>query len=143
MSKRELAYQNHILDSYSNSGGFGKKWATDMQKGNPDLIVSIPNFGAHLAEVKHLPQFAAMGEINNPMRPKQVDIAKKYLSAGTNVLLFVVSGTQARASKLCAFSPLDEKISFEKCPAKIGYEVSKKFDINWLLHCYSVKYGWK
>lgn len=140
--QRELAYQNHIIDSYKNQNGLAKKWATEMQKGNPDLVCSIDGYGAHLAEVKHIPNFQNMRIIKNPMRPKQIQVCREFIKAGSNVVLYVIAGEDTLKSKLYAFDPMQEHIYHEVACAS-EYERSKKYDIRAILHQYTLMHGWK
>jgi len=140
--QRELAFQNHIIDSYKHQGGLAKKWATEMQKGNPDLICSIDGYGAHFAEVKHIPDFESKRVIKNPMRPKQVQVCRDFIKAGSNVLLYVVSGTDTLNSKLYVFDPMQEHIYHEvACAAP--YVKGEKYDIRLVLYQYALMHGWK
>ena len=109
MSRRELTFQSHIIDTYKLEGGTGRKWASEWQKGPPDLVLSCPVVGTHLAEVKHHPTFSVHRAIQNPMTPKQISVAEEYIKAGSHVFLFLVSGNHARDAALHVYKPLITK----------------------------------
>lgn len=48
----EIIWQRRIIKSVKNEGGWGRKWATQMTVGVPDLILALPHFGMFCAEVK-------------------------------------------------------------------------------------------
>jgi hypothetical protein len=109
MSNRqvELRFQNHIIDSYAAQKGHACKWASEWQKGKPDLICAIPSFPMHLLEVKHLPDFgpgAKHDRVLNALEPKQRSEAKKYLEGGGVVFAAVIGcSDKAIGSKLGLF----------------------------------------
>lgn len=125
-ARNELLFQNHIIDSYQNLGGNARKWASEWQKGVPDLIATTLQHGLHLVEVKHRPDFGRMS-INNPLEKKQKEICKEYLSSGANVFGMLVSGEKALGSKLYIFDPLCEKI--HPSAPHVQYILGKKFDV--------------
>lgn len=49
---KELTLQRRIIDAAKQAGGWGSKWATQMQAGRPDLILCLPQTGLFVAEVK-------------------------------------------------------------------------------------------
>lgn len=101
----ELKFQDHIIDSYHNHGGHAAKWASEWQKGKPDLICSLPFWGVHLLEVKHLPEFgSAKSMVRNALDTKQRSETKAYLEGGGLVRVAVVAfDTHANKSKLGLF----------------------------------------
>lgn len=105
--KAELKFQDHIIASYRYQGGYARKWASDMQVGVPDLIAALPDFGCHLAEVKHRPDWALDGQVRaNPLDAAQARMARKYIEGGSLVLGYVIIGTSnALGSTLVAFDP--------------------------------------
>lgn len=106
MSRNELRFQNHIIDTYKIEGGTGKKWASEWAVGNPDLILSCSGVGVHLAEVKHRPTFTLSRPILNPMAKKQISVAREYVASGGLVFLYIVSGEIAVKSQLHIFDSL-------------------------------------
>lgn len=142
MARRELAFQNHIIDSYGFGGGYAKKWASEWQKGVPDLICSLPEQGMHLAEVKHVPNFGPNSDIQNPMTDKQRDTAKNFQAAGARVLLYVVAGEDTRKCVLYAFPSHMSRI-FGRSPAWVPYRLGHKFDVNVLFNYYKDHFGMK
>lgn len=106
MARTELKYQKHIIDSYGLCDGFAAKWASEWQKGPPDLICSVPAFGCHLVEVKHLPDFGNKRiTIKNPMTEMQQKWARDYKNAGTKVFLAIVRGHDALTSQITYVDP--------------------------------------
>ena len=101
----ELKFQDHIIDSYKSCGGHAAKWASEWQKGKPDLICSLPFWGVHLLEVKHLPEFGSVkSSVRNAMDTKQRSEARHYLEGGGLVRAAVVAfDTHANKSKLGLF----------------------------------------
>lgn len=133
MTRRiELQFQNHIIDSYKNQNGFAKKWATEWQTGNPDLICSIGDYGLHLAEVKHAPNFKESSKILNPLRPKQVQVCKSFINSGALVMAYIVGGEKAVGSVLYAFDPLSKYIRGDH-PVQVPYAKGEKYDMCALL----------
>ena len=111
MARRELAFQNHIIDSYARWGGFARKWTSEWQKGPPDLVCTHPSLGLHLVEAKHRPSFGNKRIcIRNPLEPKQYDTIKKYIEGGAIVYLAIVRGEKAPASQIAYFNPLQEQL---------------------------------
>jgi hypothetical protein len=49
---RELDLQTRILNEIRDAGGWGRKWASPLQAGVPDLIVHHYTFGTMFIEVK-------------------------------------------------------------------------------------------
>lgn len=91
--KRELSYQNRIIESYSLYEGFARKWATNLYVGMPDLICALPGYGLHLIEVKHHPvDPKKLSTFPDPRTPRQAFAALKYTNAGGEVYLGVVTG---------------------------------------------------
>lgn len=128
--QQELKFQSHILDSYERAGGYGRKWATDLQVGVPDLIASLHGWGTHLIEVKHRPTWDG-DEKSNPLNSKQIQIAKKFYNAGSLVLGAVVVGeTKALGSVLCFFDP---KLDDFKPIIRSMYVMGKGFPIRDML----------
>lgn len=138
MAKKELQFQNHIIDSYKNYGGLAKKWATEMQRGNPDLVCSLGGYGTHLAEVKHEPDFEDKKRIDNPLRPKQIQVCRTFIEAGSMVLAYVISGDNTLNSKLHVFHPLDRTFTFEEHSCWVPYVKGEKYDVRYLLYQYSL-----
>lgn len=101
----ELKFQDHIIDSYKSCGGHAAKWASEWQKGKPDLICSLPFWGVHLLEVKHLPEFGSVRSmVRNALDTKQRSETKAYLDGGGLVRAAVVAfDTHANKSKLGLF----------------------------------------
>lgn len=131
--RRELAHQNHIIDSYKECGGHAAKWASEWQKGKPDLICSTPRLGGHLMEVKHRPDWKRV--CKNLLEPKQIDECKKYLDAGCRVVVGVVRGEKTIKSEMALFDPLSE--TFDPVTAFwVPYVPGKKYNINTLLDKY-------
>ena len=135
MSKRnELAFQNHVMDSYKNGGGYAKKWASEWQKGVPDLIATLPGIGLHLAEVKHRPDFLKSGKIKNPLEPKQKQECRDYMNAGAMVCGLLIAGEKAVGSRLYIFNPTAEEV-FDHDPW-VAYVLGRKYDMADLLVCH-------
>lgn len=139
---RELIFQSHILDSYQRQGGYGRKWASDVQAGQPDLVLAFQGFGSHLMEVKHRPSWTFGREYKNPLTDKQRKVCGDYVDAGGNVLGGVVIGEDARTSTLCLFVvTMTTVLLFEDISSP--YKVSEKYNISFLLNNWSTRYGWK
>ena len=126
MSRNELRFQNHIIDTYKAEGGTGKKWASEWAVGNPDLVLSCPGVGVHLAEVKHRPTFDPARSIQNPMSAKQKQAARDYIEAGGTVFLFIVVGEKAVNSRLCIYDPLKD-CSPESLLAVVPFAMKGKY----------------
>ena len=131
--QKELLFQKHIIDSYVNCGGYAHKWATELSVGNPDLVASLPNFGCHLVEVKHRPDWTER-KYKNPLNDKQGQQARRYIEAGGIALSMVVVGKGSRAidSKLYIFSSLEEQIDLSLA-MHVDYVPSKKFNVDALM----------
>lgn len=130
MARRELMFQNHIIDSYKLLGGYAKKWASDLAVGNPDLVCSIPWRFTHFVEVKHLPTWNGEREIKNPMTPKQIIECRKWAKTKVPVFLGIVTGTKAVESRLYYCHPFDEKVSEFSVYAVSKYVPKEKFDVD-------------
>lgn len=131
--KRELVFQDHIRKSYERQGGYARKWASAWTAGPPDLVCSLPGFGVHLMEVKHLPTWKG-GPINNPMTTLQQGESEKIEAAGGVALLGVVYGSSvARGSFLGLFQSSLETFSLTDAEAVAPYVVGEGFDIRYLL----------
>lgn len=134
MKRTELSFQGHIIDSYKNFGGYAKKWASEWQKGVPDLIASLPGIGLHLAEVKHRPDFLTKGRIANPLEPKQKQECRDFMAAGGMVCGYLVAGEKALGSRLYVFDPLAEEVHDHD--PWVAYVPGKKYDLPDLLVCH-------
>jgi len=126
MSRNELRFQNHIIDTYKIEGGTGKKWASEWTVGNPDLILSCRGVGVHLAEVKHRPTFSPERTIKNPMAAKQQQAARQFIEAGGTVFLFIVVGEKALGSTLLVYDPLKD-CSPETLIATVPFSIKGKY----------------
>lgn len=130
-ARRELKFQDHIVDSYKLAGGHARKWATDLQVGMPDLICSLLVYGCHLVEVKHRPSWKRGGSYANPLTEKQKFECGKYKMAGAKVHGFViVEGTDALGSHLALFDPTTPGVQLLQ---HVPYVAGKKFNIAKLL----------
>lgn len=132
MARRELKYQAHIIESYKKCDGYGARWDNKHVVGPPDLILSVPWFGVHLAEVKHLPTW--IRTIQNPMTDKQQEYARKYLEAGGDVFLYIVrgGGTNVLDAEIALFPPLQESYHPDQ-GHWVKYTPGKGWDIRELL----------
>ncbi len=134
MKRNELAFQGHIIDSYKYFGGYAKKWASELQKGVPDLIATTREHGLHLAEVKHRPEFGKVS-INNPLESKQQLVCREYIEGGSRVFGFLVSGEKAVKSRLYIFDPLCEKLDPKELKW-VPYVIGLKFDVVGLINSF-------
>ncbi len=130
-ARRELKFQDHIVDSYKLAGGHARKWATDLQVGMPDLICSLKGWGIHLVEVKHRPAWKVDQVYGNPLTEKQKFECAKFNNAGGFVYGFVVFGsTDAIGSHMAVFDPTIANIQLFRC---VPYIAGKKYCIRSLL----------
>lgn len=133
--KKELLYQRHIIDSYKMCGGYAAKWATDLSVGKPDLVCALDDFGCHLVEVKHRPDWSMDHHYKNPLTDKQVQAARDYINAGgISVSMVVVGrGSMAIDSKLYVFSSLAPTVCLSHCMF-VEYKPTRKFNVSLLMH---------
>lgn len=126
--KRELAFQTKILESYKLAGGTGDKWNNEWLTGRPDLILSLPEIGGHLMEVKHRPTWERA--IKNPMTPKQREVAARFMDADCLVVLGIVRGGSPTVitSQLALFNPLHD-ILYPDNASWYGWRGKNKFDV--------------
>lgn len=102
--RMELKFQDHIIDSYKNCGGYARKWATDLQVGLPDLCATLPDFGGHWCEVKHRPEWEVGEQYPNPLDKMQALNARRFRAGGALVYGAVVIGSvSAIGSTLVVF----------------------------------------
>lgn len=73
----ELKDQRDIILSLKAQGGYGKKWASAFQVGNPDLICSLPGVGGFLMEVKSITLLEKEHIIDIDISPKLKHEAKQ------------------------------------------------------------------
>ncbi len=134
LRRTELKFQNHIIDSYQNCGGRARKWASEWQKGMPDLICSLPGVGGHLLEVKHEPEFGGIRKvIKNPLAPKQRNEAEKYIAAGCPVFAAIVCcGVLATGTKLALFHPMSDVFYFFE-DQSVPYVAGHGYDMRMLI----------
>lgn len=129
--RKELKFQDHIIDSYKMAGGHARKWATDLQVGMPDLICSLLGYGCHLVEVKHRPSWKVGITYANPLTEKQKFECGKYKMAGAKVHGFViVGGSDALGSQLALFDPTEPHVPLLQ---HVPYVAGKKFNVAKLL----------
>lgn len=142
MSRHELAFQSHIIDSYKLAGGYAQKWASEFQAGKPDLVCCLPGLGVHLLEVKHIPEFGPNGKIvlvKNQLTEKQQQECRRYRDAGGQVWAAVVGmSSYARNSQLALFDH-QQDIWAASDAYWIEYELGKKFDMRALLRANKVQ----
>lgn len=130
-ARRELKFQDHIIDSYKLAGGHARKWATDLQVGMPDLICSLLGYGCHLVEVKHRPAWRPGLVYPNPLTLKQRFEMSKYKGAGAKVHGFAIAGgTDAIGSVLVLFDPTADQVKVDRY---VHYIAGKKFNVAKLL----------
>lgn len=140
--RRELTYQKHIMDSYALQNGRAKKWASEWQKGPPDLVCALPKFGVHLMEVKHRPTWSIGKEYKNPLTDKQLDECRSYWEAGGPVMGGVVIGEKAIRSTLVLFPvQLDTIILLDFLSTE--YKVGLKYNVHKVLSNFRSQYGWR
>ncbi len=132
MARNELAFQTRIVDSYAKCGGFARKWASDMQAGQPDIIACLPEFGVHLTEVKHEPEFGvAMRSIANPMTKLQRLVCQSYEVAGGLVFLSVIGESErAIGSFLYVFPTSVERLVPSGAIWATPYVPGRGYDMN-------------
>jgi hypothetical protein len=131
MKRRELAFQSHVIDSYKSCGGYGRKWATELMVGVPDLICTLPEIGLHLVEMKHRPEWSVDAQYRNPLTPKQKMEALAYVRAGGLAVGYVVvASSEAIGSQLCIFDPTLAEIVTDK---HVPYRPGPKFDVKQLM----------
>ena len=137
MAQHELKYQTHIIKSYKERGGMAERWNNEWVKGPPDLICSIEGWGLHLIEVKHMPTLTKT--VKNPMTPKQLEYATKYIQSKGQVYLGIVRNTGAAKrddrdlatdSELALFNPLSTMIQPSRATwvpytAKLGFDMRR------------------
>jgi hypothetical protein len=125
--RKELKFQDHLIDSYRLVGGHAHKWASEWLIGVPDLVCCLPTIGVHLIEVKHIP-ILSLGQ-KNPMTAKQVYECKRYKDAGGLVFLAVVKGgPEARATQVALFDVSNEKL-YDPLSGWHPYVPGKKYDV--------------
>lgn len=127
----ELKMQNYIIGSYLDCGGFAKKWASDLQAGQPDLIAALPGLGGHLVEVKHRPEWDTRHAPSaNPMEPLQIEMARKFINGGMAVFgLVIVGSSNVIGSYAVPFHPLDVTISWDEGRA-YAYRPGKGYNVS-------------
>lgn len=140
--QRELAFQNHIMDSYALRGGCAKKWASEWQAGPPDLVCAFPGFGAHLMEVKHRPTWTVGKSYKNPLTDKQISVCRDLHKGGATVMGGVVIGEKAIVSQLCLFPITLDTISLVET-LTTPYINKTKYDVEKLLNFWRTQYGWR
>lgn len=143
MARRELVFQNHIIDSYKACGGASHKWATEMSGGKPDLVCHLNADiygwpGSHLTEVKHRPTFGKL-KINNPMTEQQKSFARRWVAAGGEVFLALVSGPKAIQSRLWLFDATLDTIDPVGYSVWVAYQPGIKYDMRHLMRLWKDK----
>lgn len=145
MGRKELRFQSHIIDSYKNWNGYGRKWSSEWTVGVPDLVLSLPLFGGHLAEVKHRPTWDFGKIYKNPLTDKQQEDCEAYHEAQCNVLGMVIIGSdKALGSGLALFHPVPDEIVLDP-RFYVGYSqegIGTKFNIPRLLKAWEAENGW-
>lgn len=144
MSKQrqvELKFQDHLIDSYKHCGGFARKWASEWQVGNPDLIATLPALGLHLVEVKHRPDWnldwGATRYYENPLDKMQVRSARLYREGGGLVAGVVIVGSvKALGSTAVIFDPLNTMVDLQSA-YHVPYIAGKGFDVTSLINSYA------
>ncbi len=132
--RRELQFQSHIIDSYKLYGGTGRKWATDKQAGMPDLILTMPDYGLHLVEVKHRPELGTkVPEIFNPLDRLQRKVLDEFAKGGAFVFCMVVGAGEntVMGSTLYAFKPWDPVVNMNS--PKVPYHIEGKYNVRQLI----------
>ena len=126
----ELKFQNIIINSYKEQGGYARKWASEWQVGVQDLICTFPGVGVHLIEVKHRPGWKGV-EFKNPMEKAQVSVAQHYRDAGGLVFgAVVVGGPNALGTTLYFFDPCSGRVVLE---GGSKYVLGKGYDLKGLV----------
>jgi hypothetical protein len=134
MSQHELKFQNYVIDSYTNHGGFAKKWASEFSSGNPDLVCTMAPFGMHLVEVKHRPDWNVYSDYKNPLTALQQDVAKRYKAGGGDVFgLLVVGGPNVINTRIALFDTNADRWDLKSAVWKwyekgVGYNVRELVD---------------
>lgn len=112
MRRFELRIQSHICDSYKLKGGYGTKWDAAHAKGKPDLVCSLPGYGAHFVEVKHRPNLYIdeLRMVRNQLEARQIEEARRMKFGGCDVIAGLVIGGENNVLRthLAYFDPLAE-----------------------------------
>ena len=131
--QKELLFQKHLIDSYKACGGYASKWATELAVGKPDLVACLPDFGVHLVEVKHRPDWTER-VYKNPLNDKQINEARNYINGGGIALSMVVVGKGSKAidSSVYIFSSLAKSVDLSWA-MHVDYIAGKKFNVDALM----------
>ncbi len=111
------------------------KWIDSYAKGKLDLVCTLPGFGLHLVEVKHIPTLKAPKGLvretthRNMMSKKQLQVAKDFQAGGGFVTAGVVfQSSTARGSRFAFFDPFKPEWDTKHC-RWVPYKLKTKFDI--------------
>ena len=98
---KELGLQKRIIDEFREVDGWGRKWATPMQNGMPDLILTLPDTGTFFVEVK-LVERAKWPSEDHPIpiattRLQRMEMARIVQSGGEALVMAgVIVGKEGR-----------------------------------------------
>lgn len=99
---KELTWQHKIIKSVRQQGGYGKKWSSTYAVGVPDLILSLPDIGAFLMEVKLEHSLKPGFDRQIKATPKQRHELASLVASGARALLGVVLYRGVRDVQLVA-----------------------------------------
>lgn len=92
----ELEWQSRIIKSVRRQGGYGRKWATQLTVGVPDLVLSFQGIGPFFMEVKLLRNCVHDFDRKIGLQPKQMHELAMLNKAGAEAFVGVVVEWKAK-----------------------------------------------
>jgi len=102
---KETDHQLKIIQSAKKQGGYGKKWSSAYTVGVPDLVLSFPNIGIFLMEVKYEKDLTERFDRKLDITEKQRHELKMYHEAGGFCILGVIMEYRKFKTRYLAMAP--------------------------------------
>jgi len=124
----EIIWQRRIIKSIKSKGGWGRKWATQMTVGVPDLILALPHFGMFCAEVKLFQNVARGWKRKTGVTEKQRHEINRINSANGLGLVIGIVEYKTNEKYIIAFDANQERVG-EQVPRVLWSPIEKSDDL--------------
>ena len=134
---KEVDWQYKIIESTKKQCGYGKKWSSTYAVGVPDLILSLPTFGAFFMEVKLEHSLPENFDRQIGATKLQQHTLASLVAAGARAMLGVVLYHGPRDVALVALPPMARRVWAGQDAPSVPWRGGQGFNVNELMRMYT------